>query len=108
MDNNKRPTKAHLICHILASNGPMVREDILVAVSKITGTPHKHRSNSSYFQPFHNPNGHYRVCYKADRKSLLATGLIKVLGKKSNTLVYGLTPLGVSKAADYLTMTNQS
>jgi len=105
---SKKPTKAHVICHILAASGPMIREDILVAVSKVEGKPYKSGSNGSYFQPFNDPHSYYRRIYKAHRQSLVAMGLIQIVGKQGNNLVYGLTPLGASKAADYLAMTAQS
>jgi hypothetical protein len=94
----KKPTKTHLICHVLATHGPMTRIDIMRRVHTLSGAkgPFKPTSNVAYFNPA--VTGHYRMDAKI---SLLNNGLIHVIGKARNTYIYDLTEAGMAIAKEY-------
>lgn len=99
----KKPTKAHIICHLIHTHGPMTKAALLEETAHIEGKPYRPDSNGSYFTP--NP-GTGPFYGKADQErmrksSLVASGLIKVVGKHGNTLFYGLDVMGFEKVAEY-------
>lgn len=100
----KKPTKAHIICHLLATAGPMTKVDLLRLTAVMENKPYHPDSNGSYFMPCTDPAGWGRRSWNGPYKqSLVATGKIEVVGKQGNALVYGLTPTGQVLADEYNT-----
>lgn len=97
-------TKAHIICHLLATNGPMTKSELLRQTAIIEGKPYRPNSNGSYFMPVVNIDLGYRRGddYEKLRKaSLVANGTIKVVGKIGRELTYDLDAKGFMKVEEY-------
>lgn len=100
----RKPTKAHIICHLLATHGPMGRADLLRLTAEVEGKPYKPTSNASYFVPFAKGNSPYYTAAdyaRMQKSSLVGNGYIAAVGKQGNALVYNNTPKGAAKAAEY-------
>jgi len=83
-------SKSELICMVLAHCGPLTRVEILRRVYALSHGPRtrtfKRRSNHCYFTRYGRGNGGYI--------SVVKRGLVEIVGKQGNTLVYGLTDFG--------------
>lgn len=97
-------TKAHIICHLLATNGPMTKSELLRQTAIIEGKPYRPNSNGSYFMPVVNGTSPYYSDKDWEiqrRQSLVANGTIKVVGKTGRELMYDLDAKGFSKVEEY-------
>lgn len=98
----KKPTKAHIICHLLATRGPMTKAELLQETARIEGKPYRPGSNISYFVPYNDLSGAYYMPSKsAMNGSLVYNGSITPAGKRGNSLLYVNTAKGMAKAAEY-------
>lgn len=93
----KKPTKAHIICSLITTHGPMTRAELLEATAKIEGKPYRPASNNSYFVPYADGRSPSKA-----KHSLVANGTIQAVGKRGNALVYMNTLKGFTRAAEYL------
>ena len=97
-------TKAHIICNLLAVNGPMAKDELLRQTAIIEGKPYRPGSNGSYFHPVAQRGSPFYTRAHYDRQaksSLVANGTIKVVAKQGNTFMYDLDTKGFLIAQEY-------
>ena len=80
----KGVTKWSALAYVVGVHGPLTRAQALKHAQQVLGLPYVPGSNSSYF---------------AENDNVVSRGLLAVVGKKGNALVYGLGPKGRDAAA---------
>jgi hypothetical protein len=90
-----RITKYHLICHVLATRGPMCRVDLMRRVHVLEGkeTAFVPGNLRWYFLKENAP--------RFNRGSVFTKGLVQVVSKRRRTHLLDVTNAGIAKAREF-------